>query len=659
MNWMSALNPLQWGVLLSIPPLVFLLYFLKLRRQTQEVPSTYLWQRAIEDMHVNSLWQRLKRNLLLLLQLLFLAALIFACLRPGVHGKQATGRRWILMLDNSASMQATDLPSSRLDAAKTKARKQLALMNRGDVAMVIAFSDRADILQGFTGDTRRLLTAIDRIGPTNRTTDINEALRAAAGLANPGRVSFGGMNDIQVAEALPASVFLYTDGGFPPLAEFDRGNLSIEYSPTGTSENNNVSIEAFAVTRNEERTDELEAYARLSNYSKAKVELTASLYLDNTLLDAVRTMIEPGKDTGIRFAIVDQRLQTGSFRMELDRPDQLLIDNKAYASLRPDRAINVVVVTPGNTALEKALSTSAIRQLASIQFESPLALESESGEKSVIAYEAFDLAIFDQCKPKAMPPTSTLFIGEQPPSEDWKLAEATGPIQLVDVDRTHPMTSFLEVNNIRIVQGRSITPPESGQVLMRSDSGPMFAVAARGPYQDAVLGFDLVRTVNADVGMNTDWGIKRSFPVFFFGCVEFLSGGSTQSAASSTLPGQPMAIALSTHVNEFQVIEPNGQSANVNRNESGQIVWTATEELGVYQITSGEGKQLQDSFAVNLFSSRESDLAVQTDLNVGGEKVTGVASQTKSRKEYWRWLLFIGLGLLVGEWVIYNRRVLI
>ena len=183
MNWSSALNGAQWAILLAVPPIVFLLYFLKLRRVPLEVPSTFLWRRAIEDMHVNSLWQKLRRNLLLLLQLLFLAALIVACLRPSLYGDQETGRRWILMLDHSASMQATDVAPNRLEVAKTKAKEQLSKMNRGDVAMIMAFSDRADVRQGFTADRNRLLAAIDSIQPTQRTTDIREAMRAASGLA--------------------------------------------------------------------------------------------------------------------------------------------------------------------------------------------------------------------------------------------------------------------------------------------------------------------------------------------------------------------------------------------------------------------------------------------------------------------------------------------
>ena len=44
------------------------------KRRPLEVPSTYLWHHSIEDLHVNTIWQRLRRNLLLLLQLLLILA---------------------------------------------------------------------------------------------------------------------------------------------------------------------------------------------------------------------------------------------------------------------------------------------------------------------------------------------------------------------------------------------------------------------------------------------------------------------------------------------------------------------------------------------------------------------------------------------------------
>src|SRR5215208_3710586 len=104
----NTLTPWQWGLLALVPPAIIALYFLKLRRQPLEVPSTYLWKKSIEDLHVNSLWQRIRQNLLMYLQLLLIALAILALLRPGWQGTKLEGQRFIFLIDNSASMSATD-----------------------------------------------------------------------------------------------------------------------------------------------------------------------------------------------------------------------------------------------------------------------------------------------------------------------------------------------------------------------------------------------------------------------------------------------------------------------------------------------------------------------------------------------------------------------
>ena len=152
----NALSWWHWLVLGAIPPLIIALYFLKLKRQPLEVPSTYLWRRTIEDLHVNSLWQRLRKSLLLFLQLLLIAIVMLACLRPSWQGRELVGERFIFLVDTSASMGATDLGPTRLEVVKQRVNELIDQMTSSDTAMLMSFSDRSRVEQEFTQNRRRL-----------------------------------------------------------------------------------------------------------------------------------------------------------------------------------------------------------------------------------------------------------------------------------------------------------------------------------------------------------------------------------------------------------------------------------------------------------------------------------------------------------------------
>src|SRR5438874_7641017 len=109
MELLPTLTAWQWAILAAVPPAIVALYFLKLKRQPLEVPSTYLWQKSIEDLHVNSVWQRLRQSLLLYLQLAFIGLLVWTLLNPTSKGSRLIGERFIFLVDNSASMGATDV----------------------------------------------------------------------------------------------------------------------------------------------------------------------------------------------------------------------------------------------------------------------------------------------------------------------------------------------------------------------------------------------------------------------------------------------------------------------------------------------------------------------------------------------------------------------
>src|SRR5574341_1136278 len=105
---MSFLTPLALiGGLIAIP--IILLYMLRLRRREVVVSSTYLWRQVVQDQEANTPWQRLRRNLLLLLQLLILALLLIALARPFMTVQVVSSGQTALLLDASASMNATDL----------------------------------------------------------------------------------------------------------------------------------------------------------------------------------------------------------------------------------------------------------------------------------------------------------------------------------------------------------------------------------------------------------------------------------------------------------------------------------------------------------------------------------------------------------------------
>src|SRR5450755_2643966 len=215
----------SWFVLAGVPVGIIALYFLKLRRRPVRVPSTILWRRSLEDLHVNSLFQRLRRNLLLFLQLLAVALAMLALAGPRMKGTAGQVQRFVLLIDSSASMSATDVAPSRLAKAKEAAKKVVSEMDADDLAMVIKFADSAQVVSNYTSDRRALARRIDSIEPSQASTSLRDALQVAAGLAKPSE---------QIGEGVVASsvvtpkLFIYTDGGFADVEGFSLGNLEPE-----------------------------------------------------------------------------------------------------------------------------------------------------------------------------------------------------------------------------------------------------------------------------------------------------------------------------------------------------------------------------------------------------------------------------------------------
>src|SRR4029453_2447755 len=104
---MSFLSPIAFAFAAAIP-LVIVFYLLKRKRVVKLISSTLLWQRFLAETQANAPFQRLRHNWLLVLQVLMLLLAVFALARPYFTGNAKSSRLRVLILDASASMQATD-----------------------------------------------------------------------------------------------------------------------------------------------------------------------------------------------------------------------------------------------------------------------------------------------------------------------------------------------------------------------------------------------------------------------------------------------------------------------------------------------------------------------------------------------------------------------
>ena len=697
LSFSSPLNGLAWALLAAVPACIVLLYFLKLRRRPVHVPSTLLWKRSIEDLHVNSLFQRLRKNLLLFLQLLMVGLVMLALARPMLKGLTEEKQRFVIAIDESASMGATDTPPTRLDEAKRQAQKIVAAMGQNDVAMIIAFSGSARVVSPYTSDKGLLRSKIAQIRPTDSTTALREALQLVAGLANPQK-SVDPAEGQTVADVVPPKLFLITDGGFADVEGFSLGTITPEVIPIGPapppmgapggesaprSENalniipsDNVAILALQSARTEDDPEVVQVFGRVRNHRAEAVSTQASLYrldparpgADGKLVDAIALELAPMSDQAIQF---DLKLDAGSneFEVRIDPEDALALDNRAFVVIGTARRARVLLVTAGNRFLSDTFRTESAAQLCELSEIKPEALETQETANE-LAVGRYDLVIFDRCAPARAPESNTIYFENLPPGLD---AAASRPVKnpvVLDWDLGHPLMQYLrDLGSMRIDQAATIEPPTGARTLMECDQGPLMLAIPREGYLDVAVGFSLMR----DREFNTDWPLKTSFPLFIYNSLRVLGRARTATEDASTVPGEPVVLRPETPAERIEIIGPDGRvGETLERGSQGAFVANQTQRTGIYHAR-WDPKSDPFPFAVNLFDARESDLSTRGQvpsgvsgdaaesfkIKIGHSPVDAKKFDAPAEIDWWWPLTLAALAVLVIEWIVYNKRVFV
>ncbi|HEX9061115.1 MAG TPA: BatA domain-containing protein, partial [Clostridia bacterium] len=78
---MTLNSPWSLLFLLTVPAII-VLYILKQKNQEYSISSIRLWDEVLKDIEANSPWQKLRKNLLMILQIIAMIFLVFALSGP-------------------------------------------------------------------------------------------------------------------------------------------------------------------------------------------------------------------------------------------------------------------------------------------------------------------------------------------------------------------------------------------------------------------------------------------------------------------------------------------------------------------------------------------------------------------------------------------------
>ena len=682
MNFIS-LTPALIAAGIAVPALVSL-YFLKLKRKRMVVPSTLLWQRAVQDLQVNAPFQKIKNNLLLWIQLLLLIALLIAMARPTQDAFADPGRRVVLVIDHSASMNAADPDGgSRLEAAK---RRALGIVDGLDAgggegaggagsAMVIAVSHRATVLTDFTSDLAQVRRVIRGIEPTDQRSHLDAAITTVEPHARQGA---SGENQLTVHVLSDGRVQQRTD---EPLALADAEVLYHRIGEPGPSDN--LALVAFSARRDFEQPRLVQVFARLANYGEVAVSANVTLSLDGKDMEVERVTVpaaaaagSPERDADAGGGGLGVPGAPGSVGLSFDFPytgdatigirhdhaDALAADDTARLRLVAARELRVLLVSEGNAYIRRAVEAARVRHLVTM---TPAQYEKQDPERlrrggwngagvaggatEDLTQSGFDVLIFDRYSPRETPIVNGLYFAATPSIEgfDRREAGADAPAneRMTQWDRGSELMANVELSDIPLRRPGRLVVPVDGHILAIGGEGPVMAELTRDGVRHVVVGFDVYESL---------WPLRISFPAFFQNTLPALGlGGAADSAGVAYQTGENATLVTDRLL---EGVSYDGPAALSGRVVGNAVTLDAFPRVGRYRTSDavdGRDKELM----VNLLDQEESDTRVAEVLRIGtSAAVQGQAEAVAIRKEIWPWFVWGALGLLAIEWLIYTRR---
>ena len=681
MNFLSPTSLFLFG--LAVP--IVALYILKLRRRREPVSTLMFWEELFKERQTTSLFQRLKHLLSLLLQLLFLILLVFAIAQPQFAFMTKAARQFVLIIDQSASMNAIEGTegSTRLDTAKQRALRTVETLRFMDEMMVVSAHKRPIIHSPFTNHQKSLRAAINAIQPTDVGTNLEPAIDVANATAqtksNPEIVIF---SDFQsVSEALLEKLNSKMEQGNQDTGESNR-EIKHRLIRIGKA-SDNVGITQFRVRKSLVNPFDYETLLRVVNASEKEKQFNVELYFDENLFDVRPYTLASGENRSEIFS--NFTFEGGKLKAILDVNDALLTDNTAYATLPKREHISVLLVTEENPFLEKALTVDEqikLTVLTPVKYEVDGLAESANLQGKPKNYQ---VVIFDRYNPSTLgagnymfiyPPASPSALETSDTALKWDIGVALETPIITDWERTHPILRHVHLENVQIGEAYQMTPPATAQVLVRSFEDPVLFIDTTPDRKIVFVAIDILQS---------DLPLRIAFPVIIANTIQwfqqgtgnqeyYLQTGEVLQQRIEPLPKADLPQGVSSSVT---ITGPGDETWEIPI-EQNEILFDQTQRAGFYEVkltnrslTEAPAPIEAEDSVLEAASAEENggtlwavNLADETEAHIGTAPVIedlleeSVLPRGAALLHYppWVYLVFIAVGLSVVEWFLYQRR---
>lgn len=612
---MNFLSPAAFFFALTIP-VVVVFYLLKRKRVVRLVSSTLLWQKFLAETQASAPFQKLRRNWLLILQIILLLLAVLALSRPFFATKARSSDLRVLILDASASMQSTDESPSRFEKARAEALTWVDSLRDGDKMVVLQVAANTEVKQSETSEKSALRRAILACAPIDSPTRLAPALKMADSLVRD-----------RGKESNP-EIHLFSDGAVPDLNEFENKALPLIYHKVGTSANN-IGITALDVKANPEDASQRAIYASVANFSTNEQQTDLELRLDGKLVETRPIKIAAGEVSPQMF--LASQTHDGVFTVHSTLQDDLAADNEAsIVSLLP-HPVKVLLVTRGNRFLERAL-----RAAANVQLTVAAELTDDASD--------YDFTVLDDVIPTVWPRGNVLAIHVANTNWFEGVSQLDEPA-IVDWRATHPVLRYVGFDNVQVAKSLLVKTPSWGLSLVDSPQAPLIIAGELGRQRILWVGFDTLEST---------WPYRISFPIFVANAAEWLNPATERNSQLLVRAGDPFHLNLPQSVTNAQITLPDGTTQPLKVDASAkEIVFGDTFHQGVYHLKTGTNETI---FCVALLDPAESNIKPRDELKFGQYTRVSASNLHRANMELWRYIAAIALGVLLFEWWYYHRR---